>query len=79
MLYCAGYERRACLRLELVEFFDNAIFLIEAFARYRMLELVEFFDNAIFLSKNYCSIIWLELVEFFDNAILFLIFRYPFK
>ena len=33
--------------LELVEFFDNAIFGISRSIWRRMLELVEFFDNAI--------------------------------
>ncbi len=34
--------------LELVEFFDNAIFIIRFNRSCGMLELVEFFDNAIF-------------------------------
>ena len=40
--------------LELVEFFDNAIFLRNRIACFSSLELVEFFDNAI-LAFNFKS------------------------
>ena len=36
--------------LELVEFFDNAIFKSNSVATNILLELVEFFDNAIFFN-----------------------------
>ena len=35
--------------LELVEFFDNAIFIMPSKLSIHLLELVEFFDNAIFI------------------------------
>ena len=55
--------------LELVEFFDNAIFNVVIISKHYTLELVEFFDNAIFVGRFSDGLIVLELVEFFDNAI----------
>ena len=55
--------------LELVEFFDNAIFVIYFHIVPDLLELVEFFDNAILSRLTTVSADELELVEFFDNAI----------
>ena len=56
-------------QLELVEFFDNAIFFNCIMTLSAVLELVEFFDNAIFDSLYIRGSPKLELVEFFDNAI----------
>ena len=70
MLYSRTLPASHLHWLELVEFFDNAIFVSAFSPLDKVLELVEFFDNAIFLvQKADCNEV-LELVEFFDNAIL---------
>ena len=60
---------RILIMLELVEFFDNAIFQLINSSFQPVLELVEFFDNAIFICRRHGNALPLELVEFFDNAI----------